>query len=646
MKNITLAKKLWLVVALFCLGLATVTIGGIVSATRLASSLETLAGKTVPKMQVIAKLGIDARTVRTRHFQYLAAVAEDRRAKLWKEIGQADTDTRKDIDDYEKLSTTPTERDFVAKLRASWDAYMVPAAQIDKITHAAGQGQPIAFKLVDKDIRPHFYEFIPAIEAMGNLNQKNADALRSEGNNLRQMSTVIMVGLMGFCALIGIIVSALTVRGILRSTKALLSGLSDLGSNQMANLTKAMQALENADLSVRVDSTIEPVKLYSSDELGKMAEGFNSLQMQVTESIQSYDKARASLISLVSTVRENADQVTESSKVLAESTEQTGLAASDIAIGSDKLAQSSTEAAAAMDRFSLAIEQIDSGSRSQMASVVSANKNLDTAKSAVDSVAAAATQMAAVARSGGKAVSDTVQSMESIREQVVSTAEQIHDLDQKGQQIGQIVSTIQAIAEQTNLLALNAAIEAARAGEYGRGFAVVADEVRKLAEQSGSATKEISTLIEDVRATVSATVLAIKATEGRVDAGTEQSQSAGDALKEIVTSATSVAEQLSQVADAADVLESAMAEVHKATEQTAQLTATVSRETLAVSTSIGEVASISQETAAGAEEMSASGAEVAASAIELRTLAAQLRESVASFRVDAEAPIEHLRLAA
>src|SRR5579862_9256753 len=155
--------------------------------------------------------------------------------------------------------------------------------------------------------------------------------------------------------------------------------------------------------------------------------------------------------------------------------------------------------------------------------------------------------MAAIARTGGQAVGETVQSMESIREQVSTTAVQVNDLDQKGQQIGQIVSTIQAIAEQTNLLALNAAIEAARAGEAGRGFAVVADEVRKLAEQSSSATKEIGALIETVRATVTATVEAIQATESRVDAGTEQSQTAGAALKEIVESASKVADELTQV---------------------------------------------------------------------------------------------------
>lgn len=444
---------------------------------------------------------------------------------------------------------------------------------------------------------------------------------------------------------LGGVLSWITIKAIVAGIARLMKGLDSLKSNEMHDLTGAMQALENANLTRKVSLNIEPLPVNGKDEIAKMSTSFNTLQDQIKQAINYYDSARLSLANLVSSVRENASRVSEASRILAESTDQSGRSASEIASGSEKLANSATDAAAAMDRFRSAIQEIESGSQLQASSVEAANGSLSSARSAVDEVAASATEMAKVAKEGGEAVRETVDSMESIRAQVETSAGKVRDLDEKGQQIGQIVSTIEAIAEQTNLLALNAAIEAARAGDHGRGFAVVADEVRKLAEQSSVATKEIGALIESVRTTVSDTVQAIEVAQTRVDAGTEQSQKAGQSLSKIVDSASSVASQLADVANAAIELEASMTEVQTATVRATELTAIVSSDSISVASSIEEVASISEETAAGSEEMSASTEEVAASASELNTLATQLKESVSSFQVE-EVAQHHLRLAA
>lgn len=57
-------------------------------------------------------------------------------------------------------------------------------------------------------------------------------------------------------------------------------------------------------------------------------------------------------------------------------------------------------------------------------------------------------------------------------------------------------NVINDIVFQTKLLSFNASVEAARAGDHGKGFAVVAEEMSKLAATSGSASKEISDILQ------------------------------------------------------------------------------------------------------------------------------------------------------
>lgn len=80
-------------------------------------------------------------------------------------------------------------------------------------------------------------------------------------------------------------------------------------------------------------------------------------------------------------------------------------------------------------------------------------------------------------------------------------------MDEKANNINNVVTTITKVADQTNLLSLNAAIEAEKAGEYGAGFAVVAREIRRLADQSAVATLEIEQMVKGMQTSVSSGVM-------------------------------------------------------------------------------------------------------------------------------------------
>lgn len=110
---------------------------------------------------------------------------------------------------------------------------------------------------------------------------------------------------------------------------------------------------------------------------------------------------------------------------------------------------------------------------------------------------------------GNEAVNENMQNNYALAEELSQTQTDIEELNAQTVNIGSVVDVIRGISEQTNLLALNAAFEAARAGEQGRGFAVVADEVRALAQRTQESTKEIDTIIANLRGRAEQAVQAI-----------------------------------------------------------------------------------------------------------------------------------------
>ena len=265
-------------------------------------------------------------------------------------------------------------------------------------------------------------------------------------------------------------------------------------------LAKTASKLANGELSARVDWN-------STDELGDVGRAFNRMAIEFS--------------SLISQVRQSADQVASAAAI------QAGTAEKVSAI-SDNQTQQAAIAASSIENLNLAVKEI-------------AQKTVDVLTSASDA--------SAMADEGQQVVNKAVLGIQLVAVTVSESAQLMVSLGQRSDQIGQIINVIKDIAEQTNLLALNAAIEAARAGEQGRGFAVVADEVRKLAERTALATSEISKMISAIQSETGNAVATMEKGSSEVSDGVALANQAGKSLQNINNSVKRVVDMIEQISE-------------------------------------------------------------------------------------------------
>ncbi|AVX02708.1 putative chemoreceptor [Maritalea myrionectae] len=226
-----------------------------------------------------------------------------------------------------------------------------------------------------------------------------------------------------------------------------------------------------------------------------------------------------------------------------------------------------TKNSAQMTETANMLNDIATNTSGQAGDAANASKEASTN---VKAVAAAAEELAASIEEISRQVSKTNTIVNSAADAAQLTNGRVTRLAAAAQKIGDVVALIQDIAEQTNLLALNTSIEAARAGEMGKGFAVVATEVKSLANQTASATEEISAQITEIQDSTKDAVAAIEQIAGTMTEVTQYTTSIASAVEEQGAATAEISQSVTQAATGTEQVAGSINTVTNAADETNQ----------------------------------------------------------------------------
>lgn len=242
-----------------------------------------------------------------------------------------------------------------------------------------------------------------------------------------------------------------------------------------APITKLEKAVASNDLNAEINVTTQ-------DEVGRLAGGFNGMIKNLKGLLETSDEA-------VNSIKSSAGRLKGITEDLVDGAYQVKQKMEDIYTTMESQSDSVSDSNEKLKGMEEEIDRFEERFRNMYELVVAANSDLQRNIEVVDAL--------------GKATSTNMENMNVLQSNVAI-------LEQKSNDITDIISTITSISSQTNLLALNASIEAARAGEAGKGFAVVAEEIRQLSEQTKTATEDIKALVIEIQQQIRDRVMEIQ----------------------------------------------------------------------------------------------------------------------------------------
>ena len=507
MKNLTISKRLVMMIACAIVALIAVGAVGLVAAIDAEHGVTTIRDDSLASIKILGNVRNEFQRSRVNIYAHALALDDSAKDEVEKSVKTIEAKIAAGLKDYEKSLSNDEDKRLLEEEKSQLATFS--KIVWEKIFPASRKNQPdTTLALLRSELRPIAAKLGEDFDKHVAFNEKMATdysdkVVASVSRAIKVTVAVIVVVALVFAAFGYLMLNA--IRGALNDIR---DGVGRVESD--------------LDFTLRVD-------VKRNDEIGVTAQALNRL----------LDKLQA-----------NFKTIMAHTETVAHSASQMATTSNQVATASHQQSEAASSMAATVEEMTVSINHV--GDRSQEADRISSESGT-------------------LASSGEAVINRTVGDINQIATTVNQAAERIRELVDNSQQVANVVAVIREVADQTNLLALNAAIEAARAGEQGRGFAVVADEVRKLAERTSASTQEIASTIEAMRTGAGEAADSMANVVKEVEQGVGSAREASQAINQIGEGSRNTVAIVEEIAAAIREQGSAMTSIAQQVERIAQM---------------------------------------------------------------------------